>query len=229
MKILSRPGIPNKTQIPAPFKVRHAAAEIIGTGRYDEEELEDALVLVGGYFWGLWRTWRGNEGRGEEVIGRQVPAGDAGTLDLITLHWPSGELIIYELKAREIQVGDLAQVENYRVALNELDLDDLAWLLVIHSGRKGVPRIWNAKKLRKMLGLRDDAVSHNEGRLQWSPSDYNPYLLRIGCAVVGRAWEKPVARLANSMGIELIHIPELVATVLDEIAKEEMSAASEEG
>ena len=222
----------SETEIPNPFEVRRAAAEIIRGGRYDEEELEDALVLIGGDLWGVWHdfeTQHGDERRGEEVIGRQVPAGDAGTLDLITLHWPSGELTIYELKAREIRVGDLAQVEKYRAALEELDLDDLAWLLVIHSGRKGVPRIWNAKKLRKMLGLRDDAVSHNEGRLQWSPSDYNPYLLRIGCAVVGRAWEKPVARLANSMGIELIHIPELVATVLDEIAQEGMSAASEEG
>lgn len=202
-------------------------------GRYDEEELEDALVLIGGDLWGVWHdhdweTRHGDERRGEEVFGRQVPAGDAGTLDLITLHWPSGELTIYELKAREIRVGDLAQVENYRVALEELDLDDLAWHLAIHSGPKGIPLVWNLEELRKMLGIREDDVSFEEWKRESSPSNYRPEIRRISCAVVGQAWKKPVFRLANSMGIELIHIPEMIATALDEIAKEEMAATREE-
>lgn len=212
--------MPSETEIPAPLEVRRAAAEIIRTGRYDEEELEDALVLIGGDLWGT------RPGDGEEVVGRQVPAGDAGTLDLITLHQRSGELTIYELKAREIQVSDLAQVESYRLALNELEPDDLAWLLVISSGRKGIPRIWDSEDLRGMLDIRNDSVDNEHDWTLDNPV-HDPALRRISCAVIGRAWKARVARLANSMGIKLIHTPKLIATALDEIATDETVATRE--
>ena len=247
MKILSRPGMPSETDIPAPLEVRRAAAEIIRTGRYDEEELEDALVLIGGY---LWETWDDEEDEDENddlsppeleqrlqilqsdlaraaggFIGRQLSAGDAGTLDLIRYYPSSGELTIYELKAREIQVSDLAQVESYRVALEELGPDDLAWLLVSNSGRKGISRVWEPEDLRGMLDYRDDEVIDNEALLEHGDPDYDPNLRRISCAVVGNGYKARVSRLAESMGIELIHIPDLITTALEEIEKAEPYAA----
>ena len=250
MKILSRPGMPSETDIPAPLEVRRAAAEIIRAGRYDEEELEDALVLIGGYLWETWdeeededenddlsppeleqrlRTLQSDLARAADgFIGRQLPAGDAGTLDLIRYHPSSGELTIYELKAREIQVSDLAQVESYRVALEEFDPDDLARLLVNNSGRKGISRVWEPEELRGMLDYRDDEVIDNEALLENGDPDYDPDLRRISCAVVGNGYKARVSRLAKSMGIELIHIPDLITTALEELSKAEPYVAKEE-
>ena len=262
MKILRRPGMPSKTEAPAPRGVRCQAAEIIRTGRYDEEELEDALVLIGGYLWATpaneedvteeeeeeddLRRWRLRWRRLNKIldkirvrriqvekpwfIGRQMPAGDAGTLDLIGPQRSEveGALTIYELKAREIRPADLAQVESYRVALEELSADDLAWAIATNSGRQGIPRNWDPAGLRGSIEsaqdrewLNDDLFGHHDPA---KDADFR----RINCAVVGRAWKRPVSRLANSMGIELIHIPELMATALEEIARTKRDIAKEE-
>ena len=239
MKILRRPGMPSETKSPAPLKVRRQAAEIIHTGRYDEEELEDALVLIGGYLWAasddeedVDDVEEGEEDEGYALesrisefrarrrgveepwfIGRQIPAGDAGTLDLIgpQRNGVEGALTIYELKAREIRPADLAQVESYRVALEELSADDLAWTIATNSGRQGIPRNWYPDSLRwAILSAQDEELD---------------FPLNINCTVIGRAWKRPVSRLANSMGIKLIHIPELISTALEGIAKTERNIA----
>ena len=252
MKILSRPSMPNETDIPAPLEVRRAAAEIIRTGRYDEEELEDALVLIGQYLWETGEPWEGDdeEDWDEETsfpdlerrlhthlnrlrrlgwgdfMGRQLPAGDAGTLDLIGPRHDG--LMIYELKAREIRVGDLAQVENYRVALEELDPDDLAWLITSKSGKGGIPGDQRPDELKEWLNNQDDDVRVNDALRESGDPDYDPHLRLLNCAVIGRGWKAPVARLAESMGIELLYIPAMMEMALQEISKAEPYVAKTE-
>ena len=251
MKILRRPGMPSGTKsltLPEQREARRRAVEVIRAGRYDEEELEDALVLIGRYLWATpdieedvddeeedeeEEAWhlrsRVREISGRRVqaekpwfIGRQVSAGDAGTLDLIgpQRDGRTGALTIYELKAREIRAADLAQVESYRVALEELSADDLAWAIATNSGQRGIPRNWSPEELRGDLQAIEDWALYER-----DDSDEDPDFRRIDCAVVGRAWKRPVSRLANSMGIKLLHIPDLIATALEEIAKAERDIA----
>ena len=250
MKILRRPGMPNETDIPAPLEVRRAAVEVIRTGRYNEEELEDALVLIGQYLWETGEPWEGDdeEDWDEETsfpelerrlhthlnrlrrlgafIGRQLPAGNAGTLDLIGPRHDG--LTIYELKAREIRVGDLAQVENYRLALEDLDLDDLAWLITSRSGEGGIPRDQRPDELREWLNNQDDDVQVNDALREAGDPGYHPDLRLLNCAVIGRGWKAPVARLAKSMSIELIYIPDMMEMALQEISKAEPYVAKTE-
>ena len=261
MKILKRLGMPSTTALPAPapLDVRRVAAEVLVRGDYDdEEEIEDALVIIGGYLWKTPKDWDEDEDRDGwghsddpravaqgrlgslkrrrehvaqwDFLGRQISVGDAGDLDLIGQRPgdPEGLLTIYELKAHQIRNADLSQAASYRVAAEELDPDDLAWLIASKSGRRGISRNWHPDDLRRAIAARYDEEENNYILFQDRDPGYDPDFRRIGCAVVGLGWKAKESRLASDMGIELIDLSRLAKVALREIEKAEADTDKEE-
>lgn len=261
MKILRRLGMPYKTAIPtpAPLDVRRAAAEVLVRGDYDdEEEIEDALVIIGGYLWKTPKDWDEDEDRDRwghsddpravaqgslgslkrrrehvaqwDFLGRQLSVGDAGILDLLGQRPgdPEGLLTIYEIKANQIRHADLSQVASYRATAEELDPDDLAWLIASNSGQRGISRNWHPDDLRRAIAARYDEEENNYDLFQDRDPGYDPDFRRIGCAVIGLGWKAKDSRLASDMGVELIDLPRLAKMALREIEKAEADAGKEE-
>lgn len=185
-KLLNRPELPDSFRGTPTLQVAKQIVRIIESGHFDEQELEEALIMVPGLI----------SGERSKVIGRQLTVPDSGKLDLLITSPHSLGIQVVELKAREIRRGDLIQVLDYARTLEEMWSDDLAWHITIHSGRNGVPRIWNPIDLRKGI------ESEEKGR-------GDPDALGIECMVIGTGYRVNIARLARHFGVELKTITEL--------------------
>ena len=192
VNLLNRPELPDSLSGDLTYEVARQVVDIIESGRFDEQELEEALLLVPGLIDSAYinRPWR--------IIGRQLPVPDSGKLDLLVAEDDSyDELQVIELKAAEIRRGDLAQVRDYVLALEEMSSDDLAWHITTHAGRQGVPRIWDPTKLRSSL---------------WDKKNYPEDSSKIKGVVIGTSYRPNIHRLARDLGIELRTVTELCSS-----------------
>lgn len=211
-KLLDRPELPDSFSGDLTYEVAHRILSILEAGRFDEQELEEALLLVPGLIDSAYITspWR--------IIGRQLPVPGSGTLDLLIVEQDDySGLQIVELKAGEIRRGDLAQARDYVLALEEMDPDDFAWHITTHAGRKGVPRIWDPTNLRRALRF------NKKG-----PYD-DPDASEIECVVIGTSYRPNIHRLARDLGITLRTVTELcrdwrTSDYADRLLEEEESA-----
>ena len=197
VKLLNRPELPNSFSGDLTYEVAEQVVDILESGRFDEQELEEAMILVPGLLgvpshlgggrpdldW-IWRA-----------IGRQLPVPGSGTLDILACDSNYFNMHVIELKAGEIRRGDLAQVRDYTLALEEMSPDDLAWHITIHSGRNGVPRIWDASDLLS--------------RIEFAREDDDEYGPWLGCSIIGQSWRPNITRLARELGVELRTVAEM--------------------
>ena len=105
------------------------AAEV-EAGKYleSEERLEDLLAANPEMLMpGLW------------LVGRQTPIG-GGFLDLLGVD-ADGQLVVFELKRGTLTRDAVAQVIDYGSALEAMSDDELATLIVEHSGQRGIAKI----------------------------------------------------------------------------------------
>lgn len=192
VKLLNRPDLPDSFSGTPTYEVAEQIVAVLESDRFDEQELEEAMLLVPGLL-GM-PGWLANDGRPDpdwiwRAIGRQLPVLGSGTLDILACDSNYFNMHVIELKTGEIRRGDLAQVRDYTLALEGMSPDDLAWHITIHSGRNGVPRIWDASDLLSHIELaREDADEHD------------PWL---SCSIIGQSWRPNIARLARELNVEL--------------------------
>lgn len=170
---------PDAISLPASDEEKDRQVRMLETGVFSEADLEVALIAV------------------PELLdpppffcGRQIPT-DSGVLDLLGLgkyNFPT----VYELKARKIQRGDIAQVLDYVCWLDETDSETLTWHLIKH-GREdnGIARFWNPLGLKNII---------EEGR------KFGAVSLPV---IVGTDYDRPVERLAKRTEVQLLTISEL--------------------
>ena len=94
-----------------------------------EEELEEILV-----------TSPDMLERGLQLVGRQTLMTGGGNLDLLAVDG-DGRLVVFELKRGTLSRDAVAQVVDYASDLNEMELGDLAELVVGNSGSNGIPKV----------------------------------------------------------------------------------------
>ena len=186
-KLLSRPELPDSFTGTPTLQVAKQIVGIIESGRFNEQELEEALLMVPGLI------SSDSAGSVWEVIGRQLTVPGSGKLDLLFAN-TYDHIWVVELKAREIQRGDLMQALDYARTLEEMESGDLAWHITSHSGRNGVPHIWYPDKLRI-------AISWAKG--------YTEDPFKIQCMVIGTGYRSNIARLARRFDIKLKTVAEL--------------------
>ncbi len=163
------------------------------TGKFSEEELETALIVVPDLF-----------DPAPFFCGRQLPV-ESGTLDLFGLVGKVGSRFgfhtddiigdnfptVYELKARKLRRGDVCQALDYALAVREMDAEDLAWYLVRNSkDDTGIPRM-------DPKGLQDIMKPY------MSPF---PWVFPV---LVGTDYDANVMRLAKHTEVELYTVSEL--------------------
>ena len=186
-KLLSRTELPAKLTGTPTLRVAKQIVGILESGRFDEQELEEALLMVPGLISG------DSHGNVWKAIGRQLTVPGSGKLDLLFAN-TYDDIRVIELKAREIQRGDLMQALDYARTLEEMESSDLAWHITIHSGRNGVPHIWNPDDLRIAIN--------------WAKG-YSEEPFRIQCMVIGISYRPNIARLARRFGVGLKTVAEL--------------------
>ena len=191
VKLLNRPELPDSLSGDLTYEAAERIVSILESGRFDEQELEEAMLLVPGLL-----GWDSAPEFKWQAIGRQLPVPGSGTLDILASTDVYLQIRVIELKAGEIRRADLAQARDYALALEEMEADDLAWLITTHSGRNGVPRIWDPQDLAYRIEF-ERAEDKLEGE-RWP-----------GCMVIGRTWRPNVTRLARELGVELRAISEL--------------------
>lgn len=184
--------------LPASDDEKFRQVQKLETGRFSEEELEIALIVVPDLF-----------DPAPVFYGRQPPV-ESGILDLFGLvgkqgwrygfdpcvNFPYGFPTVFELKARKLRTRDVSQVLDYALAIGEMSVEDLTWRLVRHSGREGtgVPPIWEPKELQEQI----EEV--------WPlPVDHN-FTYRV---LVGTDYDANVERLAKHTEVELYTVSEL--------------------
>ena len=110
---------------------RRTAPSLLSTidGTKTEEELEDILVRSPDML-----------ERGLQLVGRQTPMTGGGYLDLLAVDG-DGRLVVFELKRGTLSRDAVAQVVDYASDLDAVDLEDLAKLIVNHSGSGDIATI----------------------------------------------------------------------------------------
>lgn len=129
--------------LPASYEVKMREVEVLESGRFSEEELERALIIVPELF-----------DPDPFFCGRQLPT-DSGPIDLfgfVGIELPSLSFrisktvfpTVYELKKGKIQRNALIQALDYSMRLEAMTAEDLAWHIVRNSGKpgSGTDRIW---------------------------------------------------------------------------------------
>ncbi len=164
------------------------------TGKFSEEELEIALIVVPDLF-----------DPALFFCGRQLPV-ESGALDLFGLAGKIGSRFgfhtddgfdfnfptVYELKARKLRRGDVCQALDYALAIREMNAEDLAWHLVRSSkDDTGIPRM-------DPESLQDIIEPHAARPHYW-----------VYPVLVGTDYDAKVARLAKHAQVELCTVSEL--------------------
>ncbi len=185
--------------LPASDDEKFRQVRKLETGRFSEEELEIALIVVPDLF-----------DPAPFFCGRQLPV-ESGVLDLFGLvskrpfklgfHvdpdvvWGDSFPTVYELKARKLQRQDIAQVMGYALAISEMSAEDLTWHLVHHSGKEGggIERIWEPRGLQTMIE-----------NIWYMPT--GNFTSRV---IVGTGYDDSVARLAEHCEVDLYTVSEL--------------------
>ena len=78
--------------------------------------------------------------RGLQLVGRQTPMSGGSYLDLLAVDG-DGRLVVFELKRGTLTRDAVAQVVDYASDLDAVDLEDLAKLIVNHSGSGDIATI----------------------------------------------------------------------------------------
>lgn len=187
--------MPDTIPLPASDEEKLRQVEMLETGRFSEEQLEIALIVVPELF-----------DPAPFFCGRQVTV-ESGTFDLFGLvgkqyfrygwDYDSGAVsqsefpTVYELKARKLSRANVCQVMDYALTLGEMRAEDLAWHLIRSSkDHTGIPRM-------------------DPGILQEKLERVAEPRLWVWSVLIGTDYDENVARLAKHFEIELYTVSEL--------------------